>query len=185
MNNRDRVPIIKDSLIKRISKSDVEAFKELYRLANPAVFGLALSLLGNRSDADDVSQEVFTTVFQKANQYKGGGKAMAWLFTITRNYSLMKIRDNKKRSHYNLDDLYDIGVENKIEQRIHYEDLVIKLLSILKEDDKQIVIMHSMSNMKHKEIAKFMNMPLSTVLSKYKRAMKKMKDEMEVKGYEK
>ena len=97
----------------------------------------------------------------------------------------MLIRDRNKRQHVNLDDVYDVGIDHKIEEKIHNDKLIKVILETLGEDERQIVIMHSMSNMKHKEIADVLEMPLSTVLSKYNRALKKLKKELVVNGYEK
>jgi len=178
-------PKVSDRLIKKVANHNVESFEELYKLSSAAVFGLAVSILGNQVDAEDVVQEVFISIYEKAHQYEGGGKAMAWIFTITRNQSLMKIRDRNKRKHVNLDDVYDIGEDNNIEEEIYNETLINRILEILNEDERQIVVMHSMSNIKHKDIAGLMKLPLSTVLSKYNRALKKLKKELVVNGYEK
>ena len=110
---------------------------------------------------------------------------MAWIFTITRNHALMVIRDRNKRQHVNLDDVYDVGIDHKIEEKIYNDKLIKVILETLSEDERQIIIMHSMSNVKHKEIAELLEMPLSTVLSKYNRALKKLKKELVVNGYEK
>ena len=176
---------ISDKMIRRVANYDTEAFEELYNQTSGAVFGLSMSLLANRSDAEDVVQETYISIYNNASNYKGKGKAMAWIFTIARNHSLMKLRDIKKRSHVNLDDVYDLSIENNIEEDIYNEDIVNLLLKTLKEDERQIVIMHAMSSMKHKEIAEIMDMPLSTVLSKYKRSLEKLKRVMEVNEYEK
>lgn len=178
-------PKVSDRMIKKVANHNVECFEELYRLSSAAVFGLAVSIVGNQVDAEDVVQEVYINIYDKANQYQGGNKAMAWIFTITRNQSLMKIRDRNKRKHVNLDDVYDVGIDNNIEDEMYNENLINKILEILNEDERQIVVMHSMSNIKHKEIAVLMKLPLSTVLSKYNRALKKLKKELVVNGYEK
>ena len=178
-------PKISDGLIKKIANHHPESFETLYRLSSSAVFGLAFSIVGNQVDAEDVVQEVYLSVYEKAHQYKGGGKAMAWIFTITRNQALMLIRDRKKRQHVNLGDVYDIGIDSKIEDNLYNDKIIKVILETLKEDERQIVIMHSMSNIKHKEIVELMEMPLSTVLSKYNRALKKLKNELVVNGYEK
>lgn len=185
MSKYDRkLLVVEDKLIKKIAKYDSLAFEQLYNETSGAVFGLAMSILANQTDAEDVVQKTYISVYNNAKTYKGKGKAMAWIFTIARNHALMKIRDRNKRSHIDLDDLYDIGTENNIEEELHKEQLVDVLLNTLSEDERQIVVMHAMSNIKHKEIARIMGMPLSTVLSKYKRSLEKLRREMEVNEYE-
>lgn len=175
---------ISDKLMARIAKYDVDAFEELYNQSSGAVYGLAMSIVANTQDADDVVQDTYITIYNKIDQYQPNGKAMAWIFTIARNTALMVIRQRKKHQHINLDDVYDVGVESTIEDDVYNEDLVEILLDELKEDERQIVVMHAMSNIKHKDIAKQLDIPLSTVLSKYRRSMQKLKKVMEVNGYE-
>ncbi len=62
----------------------------------------------------------------------------------------------------------DVSVEDKL--------VVTKCLSKLGEDERQIVVLHAMSGLKHKDIAKLTELPLSTVLSKYNRALKNFKN---------
>ncbi|MFK5883109.1 MAG: sigma-70 family RNA polymerase sigma factor [Candidatus Izemoplasma sp.] len=187
MNSRYNKKLLKvsDRIITRIAKNDVEAFEQLYYDTSGAVFGLAMSIVANQADAEDVVQDTYISINNNAYKYQGNGKAMAWIFTITRNHALMKIRDRKKRIHVNLDDVHNLGVESNVEQEMYNEQLIQLLLKVLKEDERQIVIMYVMSNMKHKEISDILQIPLSTVLSKYNRSLKKLKTEMEANEYEK
>ncbi|QMS85293.1 RNA polymerase sigma factor [Candidatus Xianfuyuplasma coldseepsis] len=171
---------ISDKLIQRVAQYDAIAFEELYEQASGAVFGLAMSILGNYDDASDVVQSTFISIYEHAKDYRPNKKAMAWIFTIARNHAYSILRQQKKHQHVNLDDVYDIGEESTVEDDVYKENLVTKLLHILNEDDRQIVVMHAMSNMKHKDIAKTLNLPLSTVLSKYRRALKKLQQHLEV-----
>lgn len=175
---------ISDALMAKIAKYDVTAFEELYNKASGAVFGLAMTIVTNTQDANDVVQNTFITIYEKIDQYRPNGKAMAWIFTIARNHALMIIRERSKHQHVDLDEVYDIGVESTIEQDMYKEELVEILLDELQEDERQIVVMHAMSNMKHKDIAQQLDMPISTVLSKYRRSMQKLRTAMEVNGYE-
>lgn len=177
--------VIDDRLIKQVAKNDSVAFEKLYNLSSGAVFGLAMTIVGNQADADDVVQETFISIYNNASKYKDKGKAMAWIFTIARNHALMKIREKKKHAHVDLEEVYNIGEENTIEQDIYKENLTLVLLNTLKEDERQIVVMHAMSNIRHVDIASIMGIPLSTVLSKYKRSLEKLRKQLEVNEYEK
>ncbi len=175
---------VSDKLMRRVARYDAQAFEELYNQSSGAVFGLAMSILGHRQDAEDVVQNTYISIYEKIQDYEGEGKAMAWIFTIARNHAYMILRDRQKRQHVDLDDVHDIGVETTVAEDLHKEQLVELLLEHLNEDERQIVVMHAMSNMKHKDIAKTLDMPLSTVLSKYRRSLKKLQTVMEVNDYE-
>lgn len=176
---------ISDRLMKRVSNYDARAFEQLYNQSSGAVFGLAMSIVANKVDAEDVVQNTFITIYEKIQSYVPEGKAMAWIFTIARNHAYMIIRDKKKHAHIDLDDVHDVGEEVKILDTMYKEKLTKILLSELSIEDRQIVVMHAMSNVKHKDIAKIMNLPISTVLSKYRRSLQKLRNIMEVNEYEK
>ncbi len=175
---------VSDKLMKQVSRYDAKAFEDLYNQTSAAVFGYAMSIVGNRDDANDIVQATYISIYEKIQSYSPNGKAMAWIFTITRNHAYMLLRDQSKRNHVNIDDVYDIGEDTNIVEEVHNEMLVTALLDHLNEDERQIVVMHAMSDMKHKDIADVMDMPLSTVLSKYRRSLKKLKTLMEVNEYE-
>lgn len=176
---------ISDKLMKRVSKYDARAFERLYNMSSAAVFGLAMTIVGNKTDAEDVVQNTFISIYEKISTYKPQGKAMAWIFSIARNHAYMLLREKSKHTHVNLDEVFDIGVESMVLDETHKEKLTNVLLQELKEDERQIVVMHAMSNMKHKDIAEIMNIPISTVLSKYRRSLQKLRSIMEVNEYEK
>lgn len=168
-----KVPHISDELIERIAQGDQEAFHKLYEETSSLVFGYALSILKDKHKAEDVMQDTYIKVYSNAGSYTGKGKPMAWILTITRNLALMNFR---QKQHENIDDdqyqsIYDmphIHSENKM--------LVDHLLSRLSDEEREIVMLHAMSELKHREIADLTGLPLSTVLSKYNRAIAKLRE---------
>ena len=170
--------------MKQVARYDKRAFEELYNKTSGAVFGYAMSIVGNRQDASDIVQDTYISIYEKIETYTPNGKAMAWIFTITRNHAYMLIREQSKHRHIDLDDVYDVGEDTTVLEDVHKERLVTSLLEHLGDDERQIVVMHAMSNMKHKDIAEILDMPLSTVLTKYRRSLKKLKTLMEVNEYE-
>lgn len=170
-----KVPHISDELIERIAQGDQEAFHKLYEETSSLVFGYALSILKDKHKAEDVMQDTYIKVYSNAGSYTGKGKPMAWILTITRNLALMNFR---QKQHENIDDdqyqsIYDVP-------HIHSENkmLVDHLLSRLSDEEREIVMLHAMSELKHREIAALTGLPLSTVLSKYNRAIAKLREFM-------
>lgn len=169
---------IDDQLILDIASGNVDALHTLYECVSESVYGFVLSITKNSHDAEDVLQETFLTVYQKAVDYKPAGKPMAWIFTIAKNFALAKLKD-KGRLRL-LDDVEtELGVTfaeiENTEQRLVIETA----FKILNDEERQILMLHAVSGLKHREIAAIMNMPLNTVLSKYHRAIKKMRAELE------
>lgn len=163
-----------EELLKRVADGDQEAFYELYRSTDRTIYSFILSILKNPQDAEEVMQETYLKVWTGAASYQSQGKPLAWMFTIARNLCYMRFRDQKHQADVGLDELNgeEIGeVCLPLEQMT--DAIVLKAaLSILKEDERQIVLLHA--SLKHREVAAGLQMPLATVLSKYNRAMKKL-----------
>ena len=169
-----------ESLFTRIAAGDKEAFFLLYEECSSSVFAYALSIVRNRTDAEDVMQDTFLKIRSAAHLYKPQGKPLAWVFTIAKNLCLMKLRQRSHTASLSEENsVQDLGfdrIENA-EDRLVLE----KAFTILPLDSCQIIMLHAVSGMKHREIAKILNIPLSTVLSKYNRGIKKLRSEMEEK----
>ena len=166
-------------LIDQVTAGDKEALAGIYHVTRTAVYGFVLSMLKNVTDAEDVLQETYIKIWENAGSYSAKGTPMAWILTIAKNLALMKMREKKR--HQDLEpEEWDLKfstpdtVENTQERH-----LLMAALQILQEEEKQIVMLHAVSGLKHREIAELLTLPLPTVLSKYHRALKKLKDYIE------
>ncbi len=170
-----------DTLISQVAQKSDIAFAKLYKLTSDSVYGFALSVLKNTHDAEDVLQECYISIFNAASSYRSDGKPMAWILTITKNLCYQKLRKNSKIADIPeedweryLDSKENISIEDKL--------IISACMNILSDDERQIIVLHAVAGFKHKEIAHILNMHLSTVLSKYNRALKKLKTEIEKEG---
>lgn len=164
---------IDDSLILTVAKGDMDAFHELYESVSKSVYGFALSIIKNSHDAEDVLQETFLRIYASADRYVPQGKPMAWIFTVTRNLAMSKLRENSRTAEYDESkpEKIDFTLVSDVEQRLVLE----KVFTVLSDEEKQILILHAVSGMKHREIASVLDMSVNTVLSKYHRAVKKLR----------
>ncbi len=165
---------VDDALIERIAEGDMEAFHQLYESASSSIYGFALSITKHAQDAEDVLQDTFLTVHRSAAGYQPMGKPMAWILTIARNHARMRLRSNSKTA--GCDDLQLQSDEalariEAVENRI----LIRGLMTALDSEERQIVMLHAVSGLKNREIAALLELPLNTVLSKYHRAIKKLR----------
>lgn len=174
---------VDESLFPRIAEGDKEAFIYLYEQSRNAVFSYALSLLRNYDDAEDAAQDTFLKIRSAAHLYKPMGKPMAWVITITRNICLMKLRELKKNTDSPIDDL-DFQADRDNPGLAAFGDaedrfVLAKAMEQLAEDECQIIFLHAVSGLRHREIADIVGMPLATVLSKYRRGLKKLRKSLE------
>ena len=78
---------------------DQSAFAELYRLTSAKLFGVCLRILHNRNEADEVLQEIYTTVWNRAASFDASkASAMTWLVTLSRNKSIDRLRQHREES---------------------------------------------------------------------------------------
>ncbi|MBR1758919.1 MAG: RNA polymerase sigma factor [Lachnospiraceae bacterium] len=169
---------IDESLISRIAGGDRQAFLKLYEQCSSSVYAYALSMLRNVSDAEDVMQDTFLKIHGAAHLYKAKGKPMAWILTITRNLCLMKLRKTSDLMAVSFEEAVAAPLRETVHQS---EDRIVltAALSMLSPEESQIILLHAVSGLKHREIAELMQLPLSTVLSKYNRGTKKLRKELE------
>lgn len=163
-----------DECIYAMAAGDSSGLAALYEKASPAVYGFALSILKNRQDAEDVLQDCFISAYGGAAGYRSHGKPMAWLLTIARNLCMQKLRERKRTS-----DIPEEDWERYLESldRVTPEDKIVlsECMRTLTDEERQIVVLHAVGGFKHREIAELTELPLSTVLSKYSRAIKKLR----------
>ena len=167
-----------ESLFSRIAAGDKDAFLTLYEKCSSVIFAYALSMLRSRSDAEDAMQDVFLKIRSAAHLYKPQGKPLAWIFTITRNVCLMMYRQQAHTASLPEEEhVEDLGLDRikDVEDRLTLE----KAFAILPQDTCRIIMLHAVGGIKHREIANLLKMPLSTVLSKYNRGLKKLRAELE------
>jgi len=151
---------------------------ELYHLARTAVYTMALSVLKNAEDAQDTVQDTFVKIWDNAHLYGAQGSPMAWILTVTRNLAYTKLRQSAKYTQLDEAQWTAIPADTAgipAEERHLLQDA----LGMLGEQERQIVILHAVSGLKHREIAQVLRLPLATTLSKYHRAMKKLRKFME------
>lgn len=166
-----------DDYIAQIAQGNTAALAQLYHKTSASVYGFALSILKSTHDAQDVLQDLYISVHTSAASYRSSGKPMAWILTITRNLCLIKIRERKKTA-----DAPPQDWERYFDERetITPEDkqVLTQCMTRLTDEERQIVVLHAVAGFKHREIAQIMDLLLPTVLSKYNRALKKLKEEL-------
>lgn len=175
---QEETVIIAESLFEKIATGDKEAFCELYCCTKSSVYAYSLSILHNQMDAEDAMQETFLKIRGASHLYQAQGKPLAWILTIARNVCLMKLRKQKIQYALPVEEVNE-GID--FSQIENYEDRVVleTAFQILSKEECQIIVLHAVSGMKHREIGTLLGRPVSTILSKYNRAMKKLRNQLE------
>ena len=171
-------PELLEPLLLRLAKGDQDALGELYHRTRASVYGLVLSFLKHAHDAEDVTQDTFIRVWENAPRYQPQGTPLAWILAVARNLSLMKLRERGKTQDMEPEEWERLAADNPM---VTAEDrhVLQAALSVLADEERQVVVLHAVTGWKHREIAQLLELPLSTVLSKYRRALQKLKITLE------
>jgi len=173
---------IDEELFEKIGNDNMEALGELYDKTERVMYAYTLSLVKDHNDTLDIMQDTYLKIKSAAHLYKPMGKPLAWMFTIAKNLYLEKIRKEKRMVNMkdeHIENSLDLAFVNDPEDKIVLETA----LEVISDEEREIVIMYAVGGMKHKEIARNLELPLSTELSKYHRALKKLKVHLERRGF--
>lgn len=165
---------IDETLFPKIAKGDDMAFTELYYASYKQLYAFILSLTKNKEDAEDLLQNTYIRIRNAAHLYEKSGNPMAWMCTIAKNQFLDFVR--KYGKYQGID--FEL-VENQMTQSttndVENKMILEAAFNVLTEEERTIVVSHLVNGLKHREIANIIGIPLSTTLSKYNRALKKMR----------
>jgi RNA polymerase sigma-70 factor, ECF subfamily len=160
---------------------DMEAFEAFFREHERNVFRNAYLITGNRDDADDVLQDVFTSVWKSRHTFDPlKGKASTWLHRITVNECLRKRRKDRPSVLRVDNDRLEVAAPPPAGQAAaEYEELK-ESLGRLDSRQRAILVLRYFNDMSYQEIADALSVPLGTVKSRINHAMgalrAKMKD---------
>lgn len=166
-----------DRCLAGIAAGDIKGVEELYRATSAAVYSFALSILQNPHDAQDVLQDTYLRICGGAANYRSERKPMAWILTITKNLCVQKMREQRKEC-WILPECWEDSFAEQSTLSAEDRLIVRECLTRLNDQEQQIVVLHAVAGFKHREIARMLELPLSTVLSKYNRAIKKLRKQL-------
>lgn len=162
-----------DQWIFQCAQGDSHALEQLYRATSPAVYAYLLSVLKNSQDAEDALHDTYLNIWTGAAGYRSQGKPMAWIMTIGKNLCLRQLRSQSRQASP-LEEWMEYTPDSG---EMTQEDkwVIQQCMEQLPDDARLIVVLHAVAGFKHREIAKMLELPLSTVLSKYHRSIRKLK----------
>ena len=146
----------------------MEQFLELYEPVYKDMYRLAYYYLGNSQDAEEVVSETVLKAYEKFSSLRKKEAFKSWIFTILINQCRTFLRKKIVKGTSEL--VQEPSFEPKLEDKTVAEDL----LSVLSEEERQIVVLAVFGGYKGEEIARILHIKHSTVRTKYRRALKKM-----------
>lgn len=176
-------------LLQLIQQRDEAALTMLYDRHCKLVYSLVLSIVGNISDAEEVTQEVFLKVWGKAQTYDLlRGSVLAWLTTITRRHAIDRTRSKlyKNKSREVLLDAANQSETTGTPSLTDGETNEIRgALNLLESKHREVIILSYFQGLSHSEIAQLLSTPLGTVKTRIRDAIFQLREMLKVKLQEK
>lgn len=171
--------------LTRIPGGDKAALQTVYRLTSAKLFGVCLRILGERSEAEDVLQEVYLTVWRKAGDFDAArASPMTWLIAIARNRSIDRLRASRQsRNMAPIETAGDVADEapraDSMLEGAQSSGRLHGCIGELAEHENKALRGAFFDGNTYEELATRMRVPLGTMKSWIRRAMIKLKDCLE------
>jgi RNA polymerase sigma-70 factor (ECF subfamily) len=172
------------SLIGLLTLGQVDALSELYDRYGRMVYSIALNSIGDAAVAEEVVQDVFLRVWEKAGTYDVGiAKVSTWLTSIARHRAIDEFRRGMRRPEKtsvswtelsSSDSLYGPGPEEEIELSMQNKFVREALNTLAPEERKALALAYFMGY-SQSEIAQRLSLPLGTVKTRIRNAMQKLR----------
>lgn len=177
-------PLEDIQLIEKIGQGDRSCFSEFYDKYAGVIFSTALRVLNDPKDAEDVTQEVFVMIWEKAQMYDPArGKPLTWAITMTRNKAIDKLRslqrrfrlrDELEQESLQEDPTSDRAPLDDVESQERHQLLRSAVLRLSKEQ-REVIEMAYFSGLTQNEIADRLQEPLGTVKARIRRGVLKLR----------
>jgi len=174
-------------LLRRIGDGDRLAFGRFYDHHSGLLFSIAVKILNDAGEAEDVLQEVFMQIWDKADSYNPVlGKPTSWLVTLARNRAIDRIRASQRRSRLLEQAAEEASVitddspsANETMYGKENAERIQSLMSELPADQKRAIELAFFSGLTQEEISKTLREPLGTVKARIRRGMLKLREKLE------
>src|SRR3954466_2078142 len=144
-------------LVERCRRGELGAFEELYRAHSGRLFSLAVRMLGNPADAEDLLQDIFLSAHRKLDSFRGEAALGTWLYRLATNQILDHVRSRAGRAGQVTDGLEDATVlpdagEHRLGDRAIGRIDLERALAQLTEGCRAAFVLHDVEGLEHREV---------------------------------
>jgi RNA polymerase sigma-70 factor (ECF subfamily) len=174
-------------LLQRIAARDRTAFAEFYDRHSALMFSVAAKILNDAGEAEDVLQETFVQIWEKAGNFDPKlGKASSWVAILIRNKAIDKIRASQRRSRLAEEAGAEFAIAREAgdtaNEAIHGHDkarLIQSAIVDLPPEQRRAIELAFFSGLTQDEISKKLSEPLGTIKARIRRGLLKLRDQLE------
>ncbi len=163
------------ALVRRYLNGERAAGDELVNRFHRSVFNVALRMLGNVQDAEDVTQTAFGNAFAALDSYDPKYRFFSWIYRITVNESLNALKG--RRDAISLDGNFDVPAPGGASES-DAEYRVARALLELRPDDRAVVVLRHFVSFSYEEISDVLEVPVKTVKSRLFTARERLRDSL-------
>jgi RNA polymerase sigma-70 factor (ECF subfamily) len=172
-------------LIEQLKKGDHEAFEATFSLYGNKVYNQALRMLGDCSDAEDLVQEVFLLVYKKSKSFEGKSKFSTWLYRLTMNAAITKLRQRKDEcvsiddflpkfrgdGHHLVRPVVDWSQEvERLASNMELSRVIGRAIDQLQPLDKAVLVLSDLEELSNREISEVLGLSVLAVKARLHRA---------------
>ncbi|KGF21937.1 RNA polymerase sigma factor SigK [Corynebacterium tuscaniense DNF00037] len=177
-----------DSLLDGVRAGDKVAFSALYDAIAPQVLGLATHILRDQAQAEEVTQEVFVEVWQKAHTFDPArGSAKSWVLRLAKSRSIDRLRSWRSAQARDTEDFnlqlttWVAPAEEEAEQRLESQELQ-ELIDSIGEPHRSALMFAYFGEYTHQEIADATGVALGTAKTRVRDGLQKLRKAVTLKG---
>lgn len=166
--------------VQRIAAADQAALAALYDATNRLIYGMALRILGNPADAEEVTLDIYTQVWRSASNFdERRGSVVAWLMTMARSRAIDRLRSgaNRSRREESLIELDGVAT-GQAPMHLGVEREVQAALRALAPEQREAIELAYWYGYSHAELAARLGQPLGTVKTRIRMGMMKLRSQL-------
>lgn len=176
------IPLTDFELAQASAAGDEMAFETIYRTHFRRVYSLCLRMLGNPTDAEDVTQDVFIQLYRKIGSFQGDSALSTWLYRMTVNTVLMYLR-HKQRKHKE-QAVEDESLQSlaEVDQFKHRDEVSLtdrialeRAIAQLPAGYRSVLVLHDIEGYEHEEIGQMLGISVGTSKSQLHKARLKLR----------
>jgi len=163
-------------ILVRAAGGDVSSFESIYKTYSGFVYNVAIRMASNQHNAEEITQEVFLTIYRKLKSFSFESSFKTWVYRITVNGTinyLKKISAEQNKINLSKNELKQDEGSNQIGKMItqeYQEKIISSMLASLNPDQRICIILRNLKGLSYEEIAKTLKININTVRSRLKRA---------------
>lgn len=176
-----------EDLMPLIAAADAAAFEVLYERHGGVAFSLAYRMVGRRSQAEDVVQEAFISIWRSGARYdRAKGSVRTWVLGIVHHRGIDVLRrsnvhDRRRASDEGMEERFEAPERTETEVARRDEARIVReAMDGLPSEQRQVIELGYFGGFSHSEIAGMLDLPIGTVKGRMRLGLAKMRDVLEV-----